>query len=243
MPTHEKNMAKLKELSIFFPFWNEEKNIERVVTAAIPVAKEVADKWEILMVDDGSKDKTLEKAQSLARKHQNLRVISHTPNIGYGSALKEGFLNAKYSTVVFTDGDAQFDFAQVDRFIEQLNGADVVIGYRKRRRDSYGRHILMYMLKVWDYIFFRFYYKDIDCGFKMFKKEALDKIMPLRSDGAMITTEILAKAKKKNLVIKQVEVDHFPRKYGAQTGANVSVVIRAVLESFILWWDIKNSRF
>lgn len=236
-------MKKLKELSIFFPFWNEEKNIERVVLSAVPVAEKSAEKWEILMVDDGSRDKTLEIAERLASKNSHLKAVTHKPNIGYGSALKEGFTKAKYDYVVFTDGDGQFDFSEVEKFIENIDTADIVIGYRKKRRDSYGRHILMYLLKVWDYIFFRFYFKDIDCGFKMFKKEALEKIMPLRSDGAMITTEILAKAKKKKLVIKEVEVEHYPRKYGAQTGANVSVVVRAILESFILWWDVKNSRF
>lgn len=236
-------MTKLKELSIFFPFWNEEKNIERVVETAIPVAKEYADKWEILMIDDGSKDKTYKIAVDLAKKHKNLKAISHTPNKGYGSALREGFSNAQYNTVVFADGDGQFNFAELDKFIEEISDSDIVIGYRKKRRDNMGRHVLMYMLKLWDYIFFRFHFKDIDCGFKMFKKSALDVIIPLKSDGAMITTEILAKATKKKLKIAQVEVEHFPRKFGNQTGANVQVVIRAVLESFILWMDVHNSRF
>lgn len=234
---------KLPELTVFFPFWNEEKNVKYVVENAIPIVREVASEWEIIIVDDGSKDKTFQIGQELSKKHKNVRVISHTPNRGYGAALKEGFENAKYKYVVFTDGDRQFDFSEVKKLIGAINGADIVIGFRKKRRDSISRHILMHMLKIWDFIFFRFYFRDIDCGFKMFKKEALEKIMPLRSDGAMITTEILAKAKKKKLIIKEVEVEHYPRKYGTQTGANVSVVVRAILESFILWWDIKNSRF
>lgn len=236
-------MSKIKELSIFFPFWNEAKNIEQVVTSAIPVAEKYAQKWEIIMVDDGSKDDTYALATRLAKNHKNLRLVSHTPNIGYGSALKEGFLNAHYNVTVFTDGDAQFDFSEVYKFIDLIQDADIVIGYRKKRRDSYGRHILMHLLKIWDYVFFKFYYRDIDCGFKMFKREALDQIGPLRSEGAMITTEILAKATRKKLKITQVEVSHFPRKHGVQSGANIGVVVRAVLESFILWSDIKNSRF
>lgn len=236
-------MTKLKELSIFFPFWNEEKNIERVVEAAIPVAAEYADKWEILMIDDGSSDKTYELAKQLEKKHKNLRAITHNPNRGYGSALREGFEKARYDTVVFTDGDGQFDFSELKKFVEAIPDADIVIGYRKKRRDKMIRHILMYMLKLWDFIFFHFHFKDIDCGFKMFKREALNQIMPLRSEGAMITTEILAKATRKKLKITQVEVEHFPRKFGAQTGANIEVVTRAILESFILWVDIKNSRF
>ncbi len=233
---------KLPELSIFFPFWNEEKNVKYVVENAIEVAGRIADVWEIIIVDDGSSDKTYQIGQEMASRNKNVSVISHKPNRGYGAALKEGFSNAKYKYVVFTDGDRQFDFSEVTTLIDAIGSCDIVIGFRKKRRDDLSRHILMNMLKVWDYIFFRFYFKDIDCGFKLFKKEALDKIMPLRSEGAMITTEILAKATRKKLKIKEVEVNHFPREYGNQTGANLPVVIRAVLESFILWFDILNKR-
>jgi len=235
-------MKKLNSISIFFPFWNEEKNIDKVVTSAIPHAKRIAQKWEIIIVDDGSIDKTLEKAEKLARENPNIRIISHSPNRGYGAALKAGFDNAKFNYVVFTDGDAQFDFAEIDTFVEQIDKSDIVIGYRKKRQDNKVRHVLMNLLKAWDYVFFGFWFIDIDCGFKMFKKSALDEIMPLRSEGAMITTEILAKSVRKKLKIKEVEVTHYPREFGNQSGANLAVIIRAVLESLILWWDIRNKR-
>lgn len=236
---------KLKELSIFFPFWNEEKNIEKVVLSAIPVAEKHADKWEIVMVDDGSKDKTFEIAQTLAQKHENLRVVSHSPNIGYGAALREGFTHSKYNCIVFTDGDGQFDFSELNKFIEKIEEYDLVIGFRRKRKDHniIKRLFLMTLLKIWDLVLFGIWFKDIDCGFKMIKREALNKIGPLRSEGAMITTEVLAKAAKKKLKITQVGVEHYQRKYGAQTGAEPAVVIRAILESFMLWWDIKNKRF
>ncbi len=234
---------KLPELSIFFPFWNEEKNIEHVVERAIPIAKAIAIKWEILIIDDGSRDKTLEKAHKLAEKHKNIKVISHTPNRGYGAALQEGFKNSKYEYVVFTDGDGQFDFSEVTKFVEKIDHCDIVIGFRQKRQDHFKRTVLMTLLKIWDWMFFRFYFKDIDCGFKMFRRSAIDAIMPLRSEGAMITTEILAKAQKKKLKIDQVGVTHYPRQFGIQSGANFAVVMRAVFETFILWWDIKNKRF
>jgi len=236
-------MKKVTELSIFFPLWNEEENVEKVVNDAIPVAERVANKWEIIMIDDGSSDHTAKICEKLAKKDGRLSLISHQPNRGYGAALRAGFENAKYGLIVFTDGDRQFDFSEVSKFLEKSNNAGIVIGFRKKRRDHFIRHILMSMLKIWDFIFFRIYFKDIDCGFKMFKKEALQKIMPFRSEGAMITTEILAKAKKKKIKIEEVEVTHYSRKYGDQSGANFEVLLRAVFESFILWWDIKNARF
>ncbi len=234
--------TKLSELSIFFPFWNEEDNIEKIVTEAIVVADKIARKWEIIIIDDGSTDETLQRAKLLAVKNKNVKIVSHAPNRGYGAALKEGFSHSQYAYIVFTDGDGQFDFSEVTKFVEKIKNYDMVIGFRKKRQDQLVRYLLMMMLKAWDYLFFRFYFKDIDCGFKMFKKESLQKILPLRSEGAMITTEILAKAKIKKLKIKEIEVAHYPRERGKQSGANIQVVVRAVLESLMLWLDIHNGR-
>lgn len=235
---------KLPELSIFFPFWNEEKNIGTVINKAIPIAEKIADKWEIIMVNDGSSDNTLSLAQKLADRNKNLKLISHFPNRGYGAALKEGFSKSKFKYIIFNDGDNQFDFSEIDKFIELIRNADIVIGYRKKRNDVnlFKRLLLMNMLKIWDLILFHFYFRDIDCGFKMFTREALNKIGPLRSEGAMITTEILAKAKKKKVKIKEVGVNHYPRIHGAQSGANFPVILRAVLESLQLCYDLYYGR-
>lgn len=233
---------KLPELSIFFPFWNEEKNIEQVIKKAIPIAKKVAGKWEIIIVDDGSSDKTLAIARSLQKENPNLVIVSHNKNRGYGAALKSGFEKASYEFIVFNDGDGQFDFSQVTKFIEKIDKADIVIGFRKKRLDNPFRHILMNLLKIWDLIFFGFNFKDIDCGFKLFRKESLFKIMPFKSEGAMITTEILAKANRSKLKVEQVEVSHYPRLFGDQSGGNLRVITRAVRESLVLWRELNYGR-
>ena len=233
---------KLPELSIFFPFWNEEKNIEKVVKSAIPVAQKLSNKWEIIMVDDGSSDNTLDVAKKLAKENSNLVVVSHKKNRGYGAALKSGFEKAKYKYIIFNDGDGQFDFSESSKLINKIGDADIVIGFRKKRLDNPFRHILMNLLKIWDFLFFGFNFKDIDCGFKLFRKEALEKIMPFKSEGAMITTEILARAKRKKLKIDQVEVSHFPRLYGDQSGGNLRVILRAIRESYALWRGLHYGR-
>jgi glycosyltransferase involved in cell wall biosynthesis len=173
-----------------------------------------------------------------------LRVISHTPNRGYGAALKEGFAQSKYKYVVFTDGDGQFDFTELHLFVEAIEGADMVIGYRKKRSDhNLGKRLLlMYILKVADFILFRFTFRDVDCAFKMLTRHTIDEITPLRSEGAIITTEILAKAKRKKLKIKEVGIHHYPRAHGQPTGANLPVLIRAGLEILTLWYDLHYGR-
>lgn len=231
-------IKKISELSIFFPFWNEEENVVKVVNNAILVAPKVADKWEIIIIDDGSSDNTLRIAKKLEENNTHIRTISHQPNRGYGAALKAGFTNSKYKYIVFTDGDGQFDFSEVTRFIASIDTHDMVVGYRKQRHDHPFRHVLMNLLKIWDYFLFGFYYRDIDCGFKLFKKTSLNKLLPLRSEGAMITTEILAKAKNYGLQIGEVEVTHYPRKFGDQSGGNLRVILRAIKESILLWKEI-----
>lgn len=233
---------KVSEISIFFPFWNEEKNIESVIKNAIPIAQKIAEKWEIIAVDDGSSDKTLKIAEKLAENNPNIIVASHKINRGYGAALRSGFEKARYDLIVFTDGDRQFDFSESINFFKKMEKSDVVIGYRKKRFDNPIRHVLMNLLKIWDFVLFGFIYKDIDCGFKMFKKDALLKILPFKSEGAMITTEILAKAKRAKLKISQVEVSHYPRIYGDQSGGNLRVILRAIRESFAIWKDLNYGR-
>lgn len=235
-------MNRVSELSIFFPFWNEEKNIGTVIKRAIPVANKIATKWEIIIVDDYSTDKTLEIAKKLAQQDPRIKIVHHIVNRGYGAALKSGFNNAKYDLVIFTDGDNQFDFSESPKLLERIKDADFVIGYRKKRYDNKFRHFLMNLLKVWDLVFFGFYFRDIDCGFKLFKRNSLKQIQPLKSEGAMITTEILARAKRKDLKIVQVEVTHYPRKYGDQSGGNLRVIVRAIRESFILWKSLNYGR-
>jgi len=236
---------KLPELSVFFPFWNEEENIKEVISRALSVVPMVSDKWEIIMVDDGSSDRTLEIANSLASQNRYLKVVSLHPNRGYGAALRAGFENSKYDYIVFTDGDLQFDLSEITKFVEEIEAADIVIGYRKKRRDQkiLKRLLLMNLLKIGDFTLFGFTFRDIDCGFKMFRKSSIDAISPLRSEGAMITTEILAKAIRKKLRIKEVGVEHYVRQHGIQTGANIPVIARAILESLTLWLDIRSKRF
>lgn len=196
------------------------------------------------MVDDGSSDNTAKIARALSVSDSRLSLITLKPNRGYGAALIAGIENSKYNFIVFTDGDGQFDFSEISKFIEHIRSVDFVIGFRKERRDSniIRRLLLMNLLKIWVLLLFRIKFKDIDCGFKMFRKDAILKLFPLRSDGAMITTEILVKAKSKKLKIKEIGITHYPRRNGHQSGANFPVIIRAVLESFILWYDLHYGR-
>jgi len=221
-------MDKVKELSVFFPAYNEEKSIKTTVEKAIAILEKIAEEWEIIVVNDGSTDKTGEIVEKLIKQNSHIRMITHTPNRGYGAALKSGLYNSKYPWIAYTDADGQFDFNEISKFIEkqQETKADLVIGYYLKRQVPIYRIIGS---KVWElavFLLFGLKVKDIDCGFKLIRKEVIDKIPRLQAErGPFITSELLIKAQKAGFKIAEVGVSHYPRKAGKSTGADLKVVI------------------
>ncbi|PIR43267.1 cell wall biosynthesis glycosyltransferase [candidate division WWE3 bacterium CG10_big_fil_rev_8_21_14_0_10_32_10] len=230
-----KSFTKLSDLSVFFPLYNEEKNIKPLVKECIKVFPKIAENFEIILINDGSTDKTRDIAKQLEKKYKNVRLVSQR-NKGYGGAVKRGFKEAKYKWVFFSDGDLQFDLSEVKKFIAYTKNFDLVIGYRKNRAEGTKRRVIAKMLKLWNLIFLGFpkNIKDIDCAFKLIKKDAIVSATPLLSNGAMLTTEFLLKSHKKGFKIKQIGVKHYKRKYGNSTGSNIAVILRAVRDTFIL---------
>ena len=210
-------MTTFQSLSVFFPAFNEENNIEHTVEEAIKVCREISTEFEIIIVNDGSKDNTLLKSEELQRKYKQVKIISHNPNRGYGGALKSGIYAAQYEYIVFTDSDGQFNFNQIKEFIPHFDKYKVVVGYRKKRAEG-GLRLLN--AKAWGIlvnILFGMHIKDVDCAFKVFKKEVIDIVPRLEAEGALISTELLVKISKAGYAIKQIPVDHLPRKGGKPT--------------------------
>jgi glycosyltransferase involved in cell wall biosynthesis len=233
---------KIGEISVFFPAYNEEKNIKKTVLDAKKVLEELSDRWEIIIVNDGSKDKTGEIAADLAKGDSRINVITHSPNKGYGESLKSGFYASKYSWIAFTDSDGQFDFSEITKFIDKQyeTGSDLVIGYYLKRQVP---KLTIVTSKIWElfvYVLFGLKARDIDCAFKMISKKVIDKIPKLTSQrGAFISSELLIKAKKSGFTISEVGITHFPRKEGQATGRNLNVIIKSFLDLFRLWRDMK----
>lgn len=227
----------IDELSVFFPTYNEEKNITSTVTKARKVLQNTAKKWEILIINDGSKDNTVREAKKLEKLDKNIKLINHEVNKGYGGALQTGFKKSKYKWVSFTDSDGQFDFSEINKFVEKQKAtkADAVIGYYKKRQVSKFKILTS---KMWEYIVFFLFglkVKDIDCGFKLLSKKMLNDIMPLESQrGAFISSEFLIKAKNKGYKIVEIPVTHYPRKQGIGTGRNLDVIIQSFIDLFKL---------
>lgn len=230
---------KIKEISVFFPFYNEEANISDTVTKAKEVLEKIADKWEILMINDGSGDNTLKIAKILAKDDKRLRVINHETNKGYGEALKSGFYNAKYAWITTIDGDGQFDFSEITKLWGKTDKADVVIGYRIERQDPLIRKCFGLGWTALANILLGINVRDVDCSFKLVKKDVIEKISRLESTrGGMISPELLARARKAGFKIDQVGVHHYSRNVGHQTGADIKVVVKSFVDLLKLWHQL-----
>jgi glycosyltransferase involved in cell wall biosynthesis len=219
----------LAALSAFFPVHDEGANVVAVAESLLAVLPRVAARWELVIVDDGSRDLTAVRADALARRHPGVRIVRHSTRRGYGAAIRSGLAAARYDHVFYTDGDRQFDPADLSRLVPHLAHADVIAGYRERRADHLGRRLNTYAWNLLVRALFRLPVRDVDCAFKLLRRSALTDVA-LSADGAMISTELLARVRQRGHRIVEVPVRHFPRPAGRPSGARPAVVARAFVE-------------
>jgi len=232
----------LNQLSVFFPCYNEEKNIQNTIDKALPIIKKIAQKWEIILINDGSKDNTAKVLKKIQKQYpKNIKIVTHQPNRGYGAAFKSGFYSASYQWITFTDADGQFDFKDIYSLIDKQKQtkADLVIGYYLGRKVPFYR---IWGSKVWQlavFLLFGLKVKDIDCGFKLVRKKVIDTIPKLEAErGPFISSEFLIKAKKAKFKIVEVGVHHFSRQAGQATGADLNVILSGLKDLLRLWFKI-----
>jgi len=234
--------TRVPRLSYFFPAHNEEANIEGLVAEALDSLPAVAETFEIIAVNDGSRDRTQVLADELTAAHPGIvRAVHHPTNLGYGAALRSGFAAARYELVAFTDGDRQFRVEDLGRLTERLaaqDHPDVVVGYRIRRADPLVRTLYARAYRLANRIFFALKVTDVDCACKLFRREALEGIH-VESDGAFFSAELLIKLRAGGRSVVEVGVPHYPRTAGSPTGAKPQVIGRAVRDfwrtRFAMW--------
>jgi glycosyltransferase involved in cell wall biosynthesis len=229
--------ARLPRLSYFFPAHNEEANLRGLVEEALEMLPGLADSFEIIVVDDGSRDATGRIADELAAAHPGVvRTVHHPTNLGYGAALRSGFRAAGSDHVAFTDGDRQFRVADLGRLIDRLaepDHPDVVVGYRIKRADPLVRTLYARAYRLANRIFFGLKVRDVDCACKLFRRAALEGLA-VESGGAFFSAELVIKLQVAGRSVAEVGVPHHPRTAGSPTGAKPSVVFRAVRDFWLL---------
>jgi dolichol-phosphate mannosyltransferase len=212
-----RRVARVRSLSVVLPAHNEEANIGPVVDSALEVLPHLADEYEVLVVDDGSTDATNSVARDLVdRHHPSVRLLAHRGNRGYGVAIRTGFQHSRGDLIFYTDADRQFDISELVYFLPLAHSHDLVIGFRVYRYDTVMRSLISWAYNRIVGVLFRVGVRDVDCAFKLLRREVVDRI-PLQSDDFFIDTEIVAAARKWNFSIAQKGVRHYPRVAGETT--------------------------
>ncbi len=223
-------------ISVVLPAHNEAENIRITVENCIAYLEQNVLDYEVVVVNDGSTDYTQKIVEELQSTNSKVVLVNHTVNMGYGSALRSGFDKASCEYIFFMDSDGQFDINDLDRLIPLVSAKDVVIGYREDRADSFIRSLNAWLYGLYIYLTFGLKVRDMDCAFKVFPKKAYQDIRPIKSSGALFSAEFLIKLKRNGLILKEVPVRHFPRRFGTQSGANIKVILRMFKES----WKLRN---
>jgi glycosyltransferase involved in cell wall biosynthesis len=226
------------KLSVIFPAYNEEQNIGRAVDSALQVLEKIADNYEVIVVNDGSRDSTEKIVQQIYGHNGFVRLISHERNVGYGGSLRSGLEAASYDLIFFTDADLQFDLKEILNLLRWIQEYDLVIGYRLKRSDAFRRRFCAWGWGLLIRLLFDLKVKDIDCAFKLFRKEVFNKIS-ISSLGAFINSEILIRAEKCGFTVKEVPVSHYPRLAGKGSGARLKTIYKAFHELFKLYRELK----
>jgi len=228
---------RVPRLSYFFPAHNEEANVRELVDEALRTLPDLAETFEIVIVDDGSRDRTAQIADELAGAHAGIvRAVHHPTNLGYGAALLSGFRASRYELVAFTDGDRQFRVADLRLLTQRLaasDAPDAVVGYRIKRADPLIRTLYARAYRFANRVWFGLRVRDVDCACKLFRRDSLDGIA-VESGGAFFSAELLIKLRASGRNIAEIGVPHHRRTAGSATGAKPSVVLRAVRDFWLL---------
>jgi len=223
-----------KSISAFFPVLNEEGTVTKLTEDLLNVLESHFSNHEVIIINDGSTDRTAQIADEICEKNSGcVKVIHHRKSKGYGNALQAGFDAAQNDLIFFTDGDYQFDMNDLNRALTFIVEHDIVVGYRQDRKDSKYRIWLSRGYNILIRLLFGLHLRDIDCSFKLFRRTALEKIT-IESDGYFIDTEIIVRAKKQNLKIKEIGVRHLPRTFGVSK-VKIKHIFATLYEIAKLW--------
>ena len=225
----------MPSVSLVMPAHNEAENIEPVVTEAVPALAAVSDDFEIVVVDDGSKDDTAGVTRRLMDTEPHLRLVQHPVNKGFGAAVLTGFTSASKDWILYTDADRQFVLAELAQFMPFTDKADLIAGYRAPRRDPFLRVLYGKGWSMLCTLFFGYTVRDVDCGFKLLRRTIIDELAgKIESRGATFSIEWLVRAKRAGYRFVELPVTHRPRVAGSQSGARLKVIVRAFRELFRL---------
>lgn len=230
------NKAKRASISVFFPAYNDANTIGKLVTDALEVLPHLTDDYEVIVVNDGSTDQTSKVLASLRAQHtEKVRIVEHEKNRGYGAALCSGFKAVCKDLIFYTDGDGQYDVRELASLHPLLTESiDIVNGYKLQRADNFQRKLVGNSYKRLARLLFRLPIRDVDCDFRLLRRNALEKI-ELSSLSGSICVELVYKLKRAGCNFVETPVHHYPRLHGQSQFFTFGRVARTLSDFFRLW--------
>jgi len=226
---------RIPELSAVIPAYNEQEVLPVSIAEAVEALEDIADRWELLVVDDGSRDRTAQIVEEWSQRDPRVKLLKQPHNMGYSKALIRGFMEAQYEFVCYTDADAQFDLHEVLDLYEQVDGVEMVVGFRKKRRDPSIRLLTSAVYNVLQGMVLGVRVRDCNCALKLFRRDFLQSL-PLDSDGFLIDAELFARTRKAGGRWREIGVTHRPREQGSTT-----VKVSTVTETLRELWALRRS--
>jgi glycosyltransferase involved in cell wall biosynthesis len=234
----DRDVSRPAGLTIFFPACNDCGTIASLVITARRTAQRLTPDFEIIIVNDGSADATPEIAEELARTYPEVRVVHHPTNRGYGGALRTGFSTASKEFIFYTDGDAQYDPAELEALWPHMtDNVDLVNGYKISRSDPLHRIIIGRMYHYIVKILFGLRVRDVDCDFRLLRRPIFDRVQ-LEHNSGVICVEMMKKIQDAGFRIAEVPVHHYHRAYGKSQFFNFPRLFRTAIGVSALWFDL-----
>jgi len=232
-------IKNIHNISLIFPAWNEEKYVEKAILEASEALKDITSNYEIILVNDGSTDKTAEIAKKLAKEDNHLRILHHKTNQKLGRAIRSGISTAKKDLIFYSDIDLPFDFKKIKEMIALMESAnaDIISAFRFNRVGKEQRRaIYSFIYNLLIKILFKVNIKDINCPAKLFKKSIFEKVK-LKSNGSFIDAELIIKSIKKGYKVSQMGLKYFPREESQSRASNIMVILGILKEMVLLYKD------
>jgi glycosyltransferase involved in cell wall biosynthesis len=225
-------------LSVFFPAYNDSGTIASMVIRAVQAAAALTPDYEVIVVDDGSGDATPQILDELARTYPHVRIVHHLSNRGYGGALQTGFRSSTKELVFYTDGDAQYDPAELaELWVRMVPGVDLVNGYKISRSDPLHRIIIGRVYHHLVSVMFGLTVRDVDCDFRLMRRAIFERIDLTKTSG-VICLEMMKKIEDAGFAIVEVPVHHYHRAFGRSQFFNFRRIAKTGIDVLRLWYAL-----